>query len=120
VGVIRFTVPLVTPSLKNSNGMNRRGQRFDNPQVKAYKRDFPALVPPQYRNLRLGGRSALLRLSVTLYHDSWRRDADIEIIKDCLQAAGVIQNDRWIRESHTYATEIDPDNPRCEITLEDL
>lgn len=116
---VAFTIPGVVPSLKNQKRLGR-GRMFDDPQVKAYKRDFPLHVPSKYRNLRLGGLRQLLALRVTLYHDSWRRDAEMAIIADCLQVAGVVSNDRWIRVIEIDARAIDRDNPRAEITLSEL
>lgn len=55
-----------------------------------------------------------------VYHDSWRRDAEAAIICDCLQVAGVVSNDRWIRVIEIDAREISKDRPRAEIELTDL
>jgi len=118
--MISFTVFGSVPSLKNSNGMNRLGQRFDNKAVKAYKQDFFLQVPARYRNLHLGSKERILKLQVALFHDSWRRDADIAIIADCLQTAGVINNDRWIRIIEVNATRIDKDKPRAYIVIQEL
>ncbi len=93
---------------------------FDDPQVVAYKRDFGLLVPLKYRNLQLGSKATHLRLKIRLLAKDWRRDCEAAIIPDCLQAAGVVSNDRWIRIIEIDASAIDPDNPRAEIILEDL
>lgn len=93
---------------------------FDDPEVKAFKRDFPTFVPAAYRKLALGGKKNLLQVSVWIYHRDWRRDADAEAVYDSLQSAGVVSNDRWIRVKHIYATEVDPKNPRVEIEISEL
>jgi len=116
---VTFTMPGVVPSLKNQKRIGQ-GRIYDDIQIVAYKRTFALLVPSRCRNLRLGGPRAHLKLSVRLYHDSWRRDADIAIVADCLQAAGVIANDRWIRVFEIDARAIDSDNPRAEIVIEEL
>ena len=116
---VNFTIPLVVPSLKNQKRLGR-GRMFDDAEVKAFKRDFPLLVPKEYRGLGMGSRKKLLALTVFLVHKDWRRDADIEIIPDCLQAAGVISNDRWIRVKHVYACVVDKKRPRAEITIDEL
>lgn len=114
--VVKFIVPGVVPSLKNQKRIGK-GRMFDDPQVKAYKEQFGLFVPSKYRDLGLGSQGDPLQLTVLLVHDSWRRDADIEILPDCLQAAGVVKNDRWIRRKFIYAERIDAENPRVEITL---
>ncbi len=114
--VVRFAVRGVVPSLKNQKRLGR-GRMFDDPQLVRYKADFGYQVPAKYRDLNLGSKDDPLECTVTLFHDSWRRDADAEIIFDCLQTAGVVANDRWIRRKFIYAERIDPENPRCEITV---
>jgi Holliday junction resolvase RusA-like endonuclease len=118
--MIQFIIPGDVPSLKNSNGMNRRGQRFDNAAVKAYKRDFAYLVPAEFRGRNLGSKDQLLGISIALYHADWRRDVDCEIILDCLQAAGVVSNDRWFRYKAFNGARVDPRHPRAEIQIWEL
>lgn len=107
------------PSLKNQKRLGK-GRMFDDPEVKAFKRDFPILVPKKYRLLGLGSKKRFLEVSIRLFHKDWRRDADVEAVYDSLQTAGVVSNDRWIRVKHVYATEVDPVNPRVEIMIEEL
>lgn len=115
--MIEFTIPGDVPSLKNFNGMNRRGQRFDNAAVKVYKRDFHCLLPSKFRNMQLGSRESLLGIRVRIYHANWRRDVDGEIILDCLQTAGVVSNDRWFRIKEFHGCSVDGENPRAEIFI---
>lgn len=63
---------------------------------------------------------SMILLSVQLYHANWRSDADIELLKDCIQRHGLIKNDRQIRVVHLWAAEIDKENPRCEVQLEEF
>lgn len=118
-GAIHFTIPGVVPSLKNQKRIGNR-RMFDDDQVKAYKRDFPLLCPSRFRKLNLGSSERFLQVTVMIYHDNWKRDADAEIIFDCLQTAGVISNDRWIRVKHISAKMIDPQNPRAVIWVEEI
>jgi Holliday junction resolvase RusA-like endonuclease len=118
--IIQFTMPGDVPSLKNSAGMKlsqRKRTQFDNPEVKAYKRDFFYGVSKEFRGKNLGSKSGLLGCIIRIYHRDWRRDADVEIIYDCLQTAGVVLNDRWIRNKLVLGDMLDADNPRAEITL---
>ncbi len=117
--MIRITIPGPIPSLKNQKRLGK-GRMFDDDEVKAFKRDFYLFVPAYMTSMNLGSKKILLRMDVKLYADSWRRDADIEILCDCLQACGVISNDRWIRMKFVDATKVDPIHPRAEIELQEL
>ncbi len=119
VFMIAFTVYGVVPSLKNQKRM-ARGRMYNDPQVMAYKRDFGLQVPPKYRDASLGSATRLLDVKIWLYHDSWRRDADAEIVFDCLQDAGVVSNDRWIRLKTINGLQIDKDRPRAHIVINEL
>ena len=57
-----------------------------------------------------------LVLVADLYYPNARFDGDVELVKDCLQAAGVIENDRqFVRV--TYEKHISKDSPRVEMTI---
>ena len=58
-----------------------------------------------------------LILYAKVYWRSWRSDVDISLIKDSLQAAAVIANDRLIRFEIVDGTEVDGKRPRAEIEL---
>lgn len=116
--MIQFTIRGVVPSLKNQKKI-ARGRMYNDPQVEAYKLNFGLQVPPQHRNAGLGSAKSLLCIKIDLFHDSWRRDADCEIIYDCLQASGVITNDRWVRRKYIEASRIDAGNPRAEIMIQE-
>lgn len=117
--VIRFTVPGPVPSLKNQKRI-AHGRMYCAPEVQRYKEQFGYFVPARYKNLNLGSKTQFLKLSIQILAKDWRRDCEAAIIPDCLQAAGVVSNDRWIRIIEIDASAIDPDNPRAEIILEDL
>lgn len=119
---IAFVIPLQLVSMKNSkiqSVKNGRAYTFKNPAVVAFERDFQRLVPPDYKNRRMGSLTQPLRAIVTVYYPSRRQDLDCALVFDCLQAAGVIANDRYVIEQHLYA-EVDAKNPRVEIALEYL
>lgn len=116
---VSFAIEGVVPSLKNQKRISR-GRMHDDAQVVAYKRDFGLLLPARLRDLQMGSARRFLRVDVRIYHDSWRRDIDAEIVFDLLQASGVISNDRWIRTKFIDGTRIDPLHPRAEIDIYEL
>lgn len=58
-----------------------------------------------------------LVLHCTIYYRTKRPDLDESLVMDCLQKAGIIENDRQIKEKHIYHG-IDKENSRTEIRLE--
>lgn len=121
---VSFTIHGAVPSLKNSRRIlrNRKTNKpFSAKSSKAERwiRDAVLEVPAEYRNLRLGSINAQLRIITTLFASSYRRDVDVEVVYDALQLAGVITNDRWLREKLLYS-EIDRADPRCEIVIEEI
>lgn len=113
--MIRFVVPGKLISMKNRKIQTRRGFTFKNPEVVAYEKTFPLFVPQEAR-LRLGSVVEPLSATVTVFYPSRRSDLDCALIYDCLQASGVVANDRYIIEKHEFAR-VDPVNPRVEIEL---
>lgn len=93
---------------------------FDDSQVRAFKRDFGFFVPTKYKTLGLGDKKHLLEITVDLFHKDWRRDADVAILLDCLQTAGVVSNDRWFRRIIVNALTVDAVNPRAEIEIKEI
>lgn len=124
--MIKFTIYGQLASMKNRRVPSRSNPFVThmNASAAAFKRDFMMQVPRQICDLHLGRRAnpkdkpILLRASVRAFYQSWRSDLDVELIWDLLQEAGVIDNDRWIREKHVYGLEVDPKNPRIEIEIE--
>jgi Holliday junction resolvase RusA-like endonuclease len=109
-------IPLKLVSAKNRKIQTRSGKVFKNPEVVAFERDFGMLVPSEYRNLALGSLTSPLGAKIEVYYPSRRSDLDCALLYDCLQTAGVIANDRYIREKWEIA-HIDRANPRIEIEL---
>lgn len=100
-------------SMKNS-----KMKHIKHPKALKFEQDFALQVPVEAK-VGLGSRECLLRAIVTVYYPSWRQDGDFALVYDLLQKTGVVSNDRWIREKHEF-TEVDPKNPRVEITLEEM
>jgi len=60
-----------------------------------------------------------LKVTCRIYYPTRRNDLDPSLCWDCLQKAGVIANDRLLKEQHIHWG-LDPAQPRVEITLEEL
>ena len=123
-GALRLTILGHLPSMKNRREMaknHRTGKLFPrkNDEALKYVADFCLQVPPECRNLALGSPRTPLRAIVSVFYRSARSDLDTALVYDCLQLAGVIANDVHIHEHHEYK-HVDADNPRVEITLEEL
>ncbi len=122
--MIRITIPGAVPSLKNGKRLGRTWSGKTNTRLSAaataYKLEFGYHVPAHFKGLAMGSKKQLLRADVRIYAADFRRDADPEILFDCLQACGVISNDRWIRMKFVDATKLDANNPRAEIELREL
>ena len=103
--------------LKNSRTGKPLSAKSD--EAVKYMADFILQVPPEYRSLKLGAVDKPLRATITVWYTTMRPDLDTALVWDCLQAAGVIANDRYIRERHEYR-EVDAMNPRVEIYLEEI
>lgn len=76
-------------------------------------------IPADLKGLGLGSKNQLLGLSATIYYPSFRSDLDDTLLCDVLERAGVVSNDRWIREKRLLAR-VDKDNPRVEVRLWEL
>jgi Holliday junction resolvase RusA-like endonuclease len=81
-----------------------------------YREHFLDSVPEKYRDLNVGTLEDDLRLDIIVWYTSRRPDLSVELIKDNLEAAGVIKNDRYVREEHLYGF-VDKENPRTKIQL---
>ncbi len=77
--------------------------------VAAVKRTYPPLVPLLEGNLRM---------TADVYYASRRPDLDVSLILDALEGIAY-RNDRQVREMHLYH-HLDRENPRAEITLEEM
>ena len=59
-----------------------------------------------------------IRMTMWIYYASRRPDLDESLILDLLQGL-VYENDRQVKERHTYWG-LDPDNPRAEIIIDQI
>jgi len=84
-------------------------------QALAYTDSFMKQVPGESR-LGLGDEKNPLALWAHVHYQSNRSDLSVELLKDLLEKAGVVTNDRWIKAEFLFAS-IDRDNPRVELTL---
>ena len=66
--------------------------------------------------LGLGSPEERLAIWVLVYYRSHRPDVSIELIKDLMEKAGIISNDRYIK-AHFIFGEIDKNNPRSLIRI---
>lgn len=85
-------------------------------EAREYLAHFITSVPEKYRDLNLGTLEDDLRLDIIVWYTSRRPDLSVELVKDCIEAAGVIKNDRYVREEHLYGF-VDKENPRTKIQL---
>ena len=99
----------------NSRQLVWRGKRpafIKSPKARRYVRKAVLQILPPARPF-----DQPVRLDATIFYASERPDLDESLIMDVLQAAGVVKNDRLIREKH-IAHAIDRDRPRAEIRIE--
>ncbi len=127
---VAFTVPGKLVSMKNSRRLlkNRRnGKMFSAKSKEAveYVDLFDVHVARQRRfsswgsDKPLGSLESPLRAHISVFYPSRRSDLDCALVYDCLQQFGVIANDRFIVEKHEFL-HIDKENPRVEITVEEI
>lgn len=119
--IAEFTVTGQPPRKSNQRIIARRGPGGSPMVIKSKKaRDyvdhFITSVPEKYRDLNLGTLKEDLRLDIIVWYTSRRPDLSVELVKDCIEAAGVIKNDRYVREEHLYGF-VDKENPRTMIRL---
>ena len=84
-------------------------------QALAYTESFLAQVPEASR-LQLGSEQKPLALWAHVHYQSNRSDLSVELLKDLLEKAEIVSNDRWIKAEFLFAS-IDRDNPRVELAL---
>lgn len=116
-----FTVTGQPPRKSNQRMIVRRG-RGGSPMVikskkaREYVDHFIASIPEEYQTLNAGTLDDDLRLDIIVWYINRRSDLSVELIKDCIEAAGIIKNDRYVREEHLYGF-VDKENPRTKIRL---
>ena len=80
-----------------------------------YEKDFLKQITGEAKQ-KWGSLERSLRLDAVVYYRSRRSDLSVELLKDLLEKAGVVKNDRYICEEHLWAF-VDKDNPRVEMRL---
>lgn len=117
---IRFTILGALASMKNRRIPSRHNPRVTLPNraCRVFERDFLVQVPRSACKA-IGSLTKPLRSTITVYYRDMRSDLDAAFVYDLLQKAGVIRNDRYIREKHEVAR-IDKACPRVEIQIEEL
>lgn len=109
------------PRKSNSRRVVKHGDKtrvIKSKEALDYMESFILQVPPALC-LGLGSLNDPLGMDVVIYYRSRRSDLSTEMVKDALQAAGVISNDRYIVEEHAYCF-VDPTWPRAEIVIYSL
>lgn len=117
-GYPRQTIVGQTPSKSNSYKVitiDGHGSLGKSDALIRYERDFFMQC-----SLRRAGIDRRFKLTVDIYFRSDRSDLDnaLKVILDCLQACGVIKNDRLCAEIHARKL-IDAKNPRIEFEIEE-
>lgn len=121
--MIRLDIPGQPPRKSNSRRIvtNRRTGKpmlIKSEEALAWLEAAQYFVPPDARH-RVGGPDKPLRVTCWVRYKTRRPDLSIELIKDFLEEAAVISNDRYIFEEHNYK-EIDRENPGVTIEIEEL
>lgn len=118
-----FTVAGQPPRKSNQRMVVSRGRGpkakpmvIKSKEARTYVGHFILSVPGEYRDMVHGSLEEDLRLDIIVWYTSRRPDLSVELIKDCIEAAGVIKNDRYVREEHLYGF-VDKENPRTMIRL---
>lgn len=81
----------------------------------SYAQAFMQFVPEQAKQ-RYGSKEFPLLLWANIFYQSNRSDVSIELLKDLLQKAHVVSDDRWIK-THFVFGQIDKENPRTHVKL---
>lgn len=73
---------------------------------------------PSSARIRAGAPDRPLSITFWVRYASRRPDLSVELVLDMLQNERVIQDDRYVFETHAFKT-IDPDNPGVDILITD-
>lgn len=80
-----------------------------------YAQDFDHQIVAEARQ-GWGSAKQPLALEAVVYYRSALSDLSVELLKDLLQDAGVISNDRYVKDEHLWG-HLDKDDPRVELRL---
>ena len=90
---------------------NRKPLFIKSDKARNYERDALKQIRPPASPIEVD-----VCLTATIFYASRRPDLDESLICDVLQKAGVIKNDRLIKEKHIYHG-LDRENPRAELQI---
>lgn len=117
---VRFTILGVCYSMKNGKIPRKNAPgMLKHPKCRRFEQDFLIQVPRSAKRA-LGSIKRPLRATVRVFYPTFQQDADVEVVFDLLQKSGVVRNDRYIREKHIYAHQVDKKNPRVEIEVSEI
>ena len=100
------------PRKSNGRRKTRWGGLIKSQDALDYEVSFIFQIPNELR-LHLTDK---ISLTATIYYRSNRSDLSDELLCDCIEKAGIIKNDRQIKEKHLYCR-VDKENPRVEFEL---
>jgi hypothetical protein len=129
-GVVHGTLPNKSNSRRIGWIWGRGGKKRVISQKSAEARGFERQFANLVRCARLPGpalvglttkrhdaeAAVVLRLDVVVYVSDLRRDLDVELLRDCLQKTGVVENDRGVWQQWSERR-VDEENPRIEFAL---
>lgn len=118
--LVDFTVPGNLQRKDNGRQIvwNKKTQKpmvIKSANALSYRNAFLKAVPESAVQ-KLGSESSPLALWANIFYQSNRSDVSVELLKDLLEKAGVISNDRWIKTHYIFG-QIDRDTPRTELKL---
>lgn len=114
--MVVLTIYGVLASGKNSRIITRtkagRMMSIKSERAQGFRNDFLKQIPYWAKK----GLEGDIALTARIYYPSRRSDLDDTLLCDLIQEAGIILNDRQIKEKHLYGY-VDPKNPRVEFAV---
>jgi hypothetical protein len=97
-------------------GKKGRPMLIKSKEARDYVESFIEQAPEEFRGQEWGSLDDDLAAVFIVWFTSRRPDLTVEMIKDSLEDAEVIKNDRYIREEFIFGY-VDKENPRARILL---
>lgn len=94
--ILNFTIPLETPSKKNSRVVTRSGKNIPSVRYREWENSAYIILRKQKKNPEPVESPVTVRLSFT-HKDKKRRDSDNQAssVLDLLQESGILKDDCW-------------------------